>query len=112
VLFWVQNAGEGAEQPFSSTWQDRWAHVANVYYYALCGAMVFGLPFWLRRMNRRHVLIWGPFAVYTAMWAFIFVGEARYHFPLLPVFVVLAGIGVAAALERLSVWRQTAFSRS
>jgi hypothetical protein len=29
------------------------------------------------------------------MWAF-FVGEARYHVPLLPVFSILAAIGLAA----------------
>jgi hypothetical protein len=47
------------------------------------------------------VLIWAPFAVYTAMWTFFFVGEARYHFPLLPVFTVLAGIGASAFVRTL-----------
>jgi hypothetical protein len=64
--------------------------------------MVLGLPFWVPRMQRRHVLIWGPFAVYAAMWAFIFVGEARYHIPLLPIFTLLAAIGAAAFVERVS----------
>jgi 4-amino-4-deoxy-L-arabinose transferase-like glycosyltransferase len=105
VVFWLQNAPPGHARPFSTAWYDHWRVVANVYYYAICGIMVFGLPFWLRRMNRRHALIWGPFAVYAAMWAFIFVGEARYHFPLLPVFSILAAIGLAAALERLGALR-------
>jgi hypothetical protein len=35
------------------------------------------------------------------MWAFLFVGESRYHFPLLPIFALLAAIGVAAVWERL-----------
>ena len=57
-------------------------------------------------MRRRHTIIWAPFAVYTAMWAFFFVGEARYHFPLLPVFCILAGIGLAAAIERVTTERR------
>ena len=102
VVFWV-NHGEPSE--FSAKWEDRWMGLANVYYYIVAGMMVLGLPFWLRRMDRRHVLIWAPFAVYTAMWAFLFVGEARYHFPLLPIFALLAGIGLAAFLQRLAGWR-------
>ena len=82
-------------------WGDRWMALANVYYYAVIAVMVLGLPFWLLRMDRRHVLIWAPFVVYTAMWTFFFVGEARYHFPLLPVFAVLAGIGASAFLRTL-----------
>jgi hypothetical protein len=106
VLFWLQNSAEGEPKQLSASWQERWGDVADVYYYTVAGAMVLGLPFWLRRMERRHVLVWGPFAVYAAMWAFIFVGEARYHFPLLPVFAVLAAIGIAAALGRVAAFRR------
>jgi 4-amino-4-deoxy-L-arabinose transferase-like glycosyltransferase len=102
VVFWVQNAPPGHARPFSSAWADRLESIANVYYYTILGIMVLGLPFWLLRMGRRHTLIWGPFAVYTAMWALFFVGEARYHFPLLPVFCILAGIGLTAAIERMT----------
>lgn len=101
VLFWLQNSAAGEPKEMSAAWQDRWGDVANVYYYTVLGAMVLGLPFWLRRMDRRHVLLWGPFAVYTAMWAFIFVGEARYHFPLLPVFALLAAVGLTSFLQRI-----------
>ena len=100
VVFWLNHAGPGRPREFSPAWEDRWMGLANVYYYIIVGTMVLGLPFWLRRMDRRHALIWAPFAVYTAMWALLFVGEARYHFPLLPVFAVLAGIGLSAFLGR------------
>ncbi len=102
VVFWVNHAGGAKPKEFSAAWADRWMALANVYYYIVVGMMVLGLPFWLRRMDRRHTLIWAPFAVYTAMWAFLFVGEARYHFPLLPVFAVLAGIGLSAFVRRVS----------
>jgi 4-amino-4-deoxy-L-arabinose transferase-like glycosyltransferase len=108
VVFWV-NHGQPGE--FSARWEDRWMGLANVYYYMVCGLMVLGLPFWLRRADRRHVLIFAPFAVYTAMWAFLFVGEARYHFPLLPIFALLGGIGLAAFLQRLSAWRAAPISK-
>jgi 4-amino-4-deoxy-L-arabinose transferase-like glycosyltransferase len=100
VVFWLNNAGPGKPKEFSGVWAGRWMAVANVYYYMVIGIMVLGLPFWVRRMNRRHVLIWAPFAIYTAMWAFLFAGEARYHFPLLAVFTVLAGIGLSAFTQR------------
>jgi hypothetical protein len=47
------------------------------------------------------VLLFGPFVLYTVMWALLFVGEPRYHHPLLPVFAVLGGIGIAATLGRV-----------
>jgi 4-amino-4-deoxy-L-arabinose transferase-like glycosyltransferase len=100
VVFWLNHAGAGKPKEFSGVWEDRWMALANVYYYMVIGIMVLGLPFWLRRMNRRHVLIWAPFAVYVTMWAFLFAGEARYHFPLLAVFTVLAGIGLSAFTQR------------
>jgi hypothetical protein len=99
-MFWLQHAGPGHAREFSSSWEDRLGMLANVYYYVVVGTMVLGLPFWFRRVNARHVLLWGPFALYTAMWAVLFVGEARYHFPLLPIFAVLAAIGLSAALQK------------
>jgi len=102
AVFWLNHAGPGRPNEFSPAWEGRWMAIANVYYYITVGIMVLGLPFWLRGMDRRHALIWAPFAVYSAMWALLFVGDARYHFPLLPVFGVLAGIGLSAFLARLT----------
>jgi 4-amino-4-deoxy-L-arabinose transferase-like glycosyltransferase len=101
-VVWVNHAGGSQPKEFSSAWEGRWMALANVYYYSVIGIMVLGLPFWLLRMDRRHVIIWAPFVVYAAMWAFLFVGEARYHFPLLPIFAVLAGIGLSAFLGQVT----------
>ena len=100
VVFWLQNAPPDHARPFSSAWEGRLESIANVYYYGVVGIMVLGLPFWLLRTRRQHTIIWGPFAVYVAMWGLFFVGEARYHLPLLPLFCILAGIGLAAMFER------------
>jgi 4-amino-4-deoxy-L-arabinose transferase-like glycosyltransferase len=96
VLFFIQNAPPGEPRELSSTAEGLLGGIADGYYYAVAGVMVLGLPFWLGRMRRRHVLLWGPFAAYCAMWAFLFAGLPRYHFPLVPIFAVLGGIGLAA----------------
>jgi hypothetical protein len=66
------------------------------------GVGLIGLPFWLRRVRGQHALLAGPVLVYSVMWALLFTGEARYHLPLLPVFALVAAIGLAAITER--VW--------
>lgn len=93
--------GEGGVALSDST-AGAWGAVADVYYYAVIAVALLALPFWLRRSGRRHVLLWAPFVVYSTMWAFFFVGEARYHVPLLPVFALVAGIGLAALWGRLA----------
>lgn len=110
VVFWVQNAPPGEARPFSADSADQLELIANIYYYVIAGIMVLGLPLWLLRTRRSHTIIWGPFAIYVTMWAFFFVGEARYHFPLLPIFAILAGIGLAAAIENASALLRGAHS--
>lgn len=105
VLQYANYNGIEGVREFSVGWQDRWGDIGDVYYYGVLGMMVFGLPFWWRRMRKQHLLLWGPFAVYVLLWAFVFVGNDRYHFPLLSVFALLGAIGLSAALQQLSEWR-------
>lgn len=99
ALVWNQVESGSGRRVLSTAWASRWGVVSDTYYYAVLGVGLLCLPFWLRRMQRRHVLLWGPFAVYSTMWAFLFVGEPRYHFALLPVFALLAAIGLAAFMQ-------------
>jgi 4-amino-4-deoxy-L-arabinose transferase-like glycosyltransferase len=92
--------GDGKQVLTSSA--DGWGLLSDIYYYVIIACGVVGLPFWLRRARAQHGLIFGPLVLYSLLWAFVFVGEARYHFALLPVFAVTAGIGLAALTERLS----------
>ena len=85
-----------------------WGAVADGYYYAVLAVALLALPLWLRRSDGRHLLLWAPFLAYSAMWAFLFVGEPRYHLPLLPVFALVAAIGLAAAWGRLTPDREEA----
>lgn len=77
-----------------------WGIVADSYYYAVIGVGLVGLLFWVRRSRGVHWLLWMPFLTYSGMWAFLFTGESRYHFPLLPIFALIAAIGLAAISER------------
>ncbi|OGO49344.1 MAG: hypothetical protein A2148_00075 [Chloroflexi bacterium RBG_16_68_14] len=100
ALVWNQVEDGDGQRALSSSWSDVWGPVSDAYYYAVIGVGLFALPFWLRGMRRQHLLLWGPLLVYGAMWAFLFVGEPRYHFPLLPIFALLAAIGLAALVQR------------
>jgi 4-amino-4-deoxy-L-arabinose transferase-like glycosyltransferase len=101
-IAWTQDVSGSAQPPLSDGLEDVYKGMANVYYYAIAVAMVIGLAFWYRRASGKHLIVFGPFVAYTVMWALFFVGEDRYHFALLPVFCVLAGIGIAAAMELLT----------
>lgn len=77
-----------------------WGVIADSYYYAVLAVGLFGLAFWIRKSRGVHWLLWGPIVIYSLMWWFLFVGESRYHFPLLPLFALIAAIGLAAWSER------------
>jgi len=100
AIVWNQVEDGGDRKALSSDWAERWGVLSDVYYYAVLAIAVLALPLWVRRSGAKHLLIWGPLAAYSAMWAFLFVGEPRYHLPVLPLFAVLAGIGLAALWQR------------
>jgi 4-amino-4-deoxy-L-arabinose transferase-like glycosyltransferase len=102
AIVWNQVPDGAGARVLSSQAADSWGLFADIYYYAVIAYAVVGLPFWLRRARAGHVLILAPFVLYSLLWAFVFVGEPRYHFALGPVFAVMAGTGVAALFERLA----------
>lgn len=102
ALIWNRVPDGAGAQELSASAADRLGLLSDVYYYAVIGVGLIGLPFWLRRVRGQHTLLAGPILVYSVMWALLFTGEARYHLPLLPVFALVAAIGLAAITER--VW--------
>lgn len=100
AIIWNRVEGGSGERALSAAWADRWSVVADTYYYVVIGVSLLSLPFWLRRMQSRFVLLWGPVAVYSAMFAFVFVSEARYHLPLMPIFALWAAMGLIFAWDR------------
>ena len=109
-LTFIQITPEGGVPVLSQSWQDRWGMVADSYYYSTLGLMVLTVPFWLPRLRRRHALVLGPFAAYVAIWATLFVGEARYHFSLLAIFALLGAFGLSTLIERLGPQSEKLFA--
>ena len=106
AITWNQvHSGDG-QHVLGQSWAERWGGGSDVYYYVVLGVAVLALPLWLRRSSARQLLVWAPLAAYSAMWAFLFVGEPRYHLPLLPFFALLAAVGLAALWRRLEGARQ------
>ena len=99
-VVWNQVQDGDGRRALSAGWADSWGMLSDTYYYLVIGIGLGTLPFWLRRARRQHVLLAGPLLAYSAMWAFLFVGESRYHFTLLPIFALVAAIGLAALSQR------------
>jgi hypothetical protein len=99
--------GEG-NRALSASWAERWGDLADVYYYVVLALAVLGLPLWLRRITSWHLLTFGPVLIYTAMFAVVFISEARYHLPLVPLFALWAAAATAAAWDRLQQRRPQA----
>jgi hypothetical protein len=101
ALVWNASlTGEG-EQALSRARANALGVIADVYYYGVIAIALFTLPLWISRSRGAHWLLWGTFLAYSFLWAFVFVGESRYHVTLLPVFSIVAGIGLVTLLERL-----------
>jgi len=102
AVAWNQVQDGGGRRALSGTWADRWADIADAYYYTVLAAAVLGLPLWLRRATRWHALVFGPVLTYTAMFAVVFISEARYHLPLVPLFALWAAAAVVSVWETLA----------
>ena len=97
---WNQREDGRGRRQLSAGAANLWGAVADSYYYSVLAVAFFGLAFWIRKSRGVHWLLWGPIVIYSLMWWFLFVGESRYHFPLLPLFALIAAIGLAALSER------------
>ncbi|HXF51946.1 MAG TPA: glycosyltransferase family 39 protein [Dehalococcoidia bacterium] len=86
---------------------DRLVAFSNAYYYALVGLAVVGAPAWwvLRRGSAMLVALL-PIAYYTLLFGVVFIGNDRYHVPILPFVAVLAAAPVSLVLTRaVEEWR-------
>lgn len=78
---------------------DRWATLANVYFFAMLAVALAGVAFVFRRTNRWHVaMAWGVLG-WTAA-EIIFWPESRYHFPIVPLLAIFAAAAASHAWDR------------
>lgn len=92
-----QSAGV-ATRTLSSTTAERLGMLADVYYYVAIGVALAGLPFILLRRRPEQLLLLLPVLAYVSIWSVLFVGESRYHIPLLPMLSLAAAVGVVSAI--------------
>lgn len=87
---------------------DRLIAFSNAYYHVLLGLAAVGAPAWWAMGNGRKVLVaLLPIAYYTLMFGVLFVGNDRYHVPILPFVAVLAAAPVSLILMRTAErWRE------
>ncbi len=76
------------------------AGISQVYYLAIlllaCGGMLRLLK--SKRCVEETLLIWGPILFWMAV-HFVYFGDARFHFPIMPLACVLAGVCIAAKIK-------------
>jgi 4-amino-4-deoxy-L-arabinose transferase-like glycosyltransferase len=101
-LFWMYARDEEAivwneahgSQPFLSEATRRALLVlSNAYYFAVVALFLAGSAMWLFKPTPAHLLILLTL-IYWTLAHIAFIGDARYHFPIMP----LVAIGAAAAL--------------
>jgi len=101
--------GQPGNAVLGQPWRNRLSLLANVYFFTVAAFALLGFVFsWSGAWRRAWVL---PLTVvyFNLVHAFLFLGQARYHSPLLPLFSVLAALALARCLSRFSITR--AFER-
>lgn len=80
-------------------WKSALAAVANVYFFAVAAIALVGFVLSWSRVWRRAWLVPLAVAYFQLVHAFLFLGEPRYHAPLVPLFCVLAALALDRAVR-------------
>ncbi len=90
-------SGNGYEPPGGVA---PWAAIGDAYYYAVGLTVLLGVPVLLAKGDRRYLII----AWFIASWCLIhliYVPQPRYHFPVLPMVSIFAGIVLVETWDRV-----------
>jgi 4-amino-4-deoxy-L-arabinose transferase-like glycosyltransferase len=88
---------------FADAANDRWLAVSDGYYFGVLALAILGAPAWLaHRRDPRLLLILAPIAYYVVIFGVFFIGDDRYHVPVLPLFSILAAVPLAALAGRVA----------
>jgi 4-amino-4-deoxy-L-arabinose transferase-like glycosyltransferase len=101
AIDWVQAPKREGDRELSAAWERAWGSLADGYYYVILALAVLGLPLWFSRRRVDHLLLLVLIGYYTVLWSVVFVGESRYHMPVLPVLVIWAAASLTALEARL-----------
>jgi len=90
---WGRRAGEGRgnfEALFPGIWDGAFWRAADLHFFVMLVAALVAVPTALVRSCPSRLLLPITIAWLTALHAIVLFGDPRFHFPLLPVFAVLA----------------------
>jgi 4-amino-4-deoxy-L-arabinose transferase-like glycosyltransferase len=80
--------------------------LGNVYYWAIIGLVVIGLPTWFSVREPARLLLAGVVLCWSVLFGFVFFGDQRFHVPVTPIFALWAAValvhgrGMACCLTR------------
>lgn len=83
--------------------EERMLALGNAYYFGVLGLALFGAPVWWRSRGRGAPFVL-PILYYLIVFGVFFVGDVRYHMPVVPLTTVPAG-AVAVAGWQAVRWR-------
>lgn len=82
--------------------ESRWAALASGYYYVIGAVALLGLPLWFSRRDKALlIVIW--FALAWSLIQVAFAPKIRFHFPILPMIALMAGLSLVAIWDRYAV---------
>jgi 4-amino-4-deoxy-L-arabinose transferase-like glycosyltransferase len=81
--------------------EDWFTTASNGYYYAVGGWILLSLPAWWYLRDPRRLLVTLTVLYFSLIFGFVFVGDPRYHFALVPAAVVLASPAVVVVWEHV-----------
>lgn len=103
-LFWLYyndeeglawNEGHGGQEFLSTATRDGLRLLSNVYYFAVLGVVLLGVPFWLSPREPGRVLL-VSLVLYWTLIHLVFFGDPRFHAPIMPIAGLLAALPLAA----------------
>ncbi|MGB2695410.1 MAG: glycosyltransferase family 39 protein [Dehalococcoidia bacterium] len=109
-LFWLYysdeeglkwNEGHGGQEFLSDHVRQGLFTLSNVYYFAVLGFFVLGIPLWLTLDKPGALLLVSLIAYWTAL-HIVFFGDPRFHAPIVPIIALLA------ALPWVALWSKEA----
>lgn len=85
--------------------EERMLALGNAYYFGVLGLALFGAPVWWRSRGRGAPFVL-PVLYYLIVFSVFFLGDVRYHMPVVPLTTVPAGAVAVAGWEAVR-WRST-----
>ena len=88
------NEGHGGQSFLSAPAREALLSLSNVYYFAVLGLAVLGLPLWASRRDPGRLLLVSLVAYWTCI-HLVFFADPRFHAPIMPVAALLAALPLA-----------------